>query len=62
MIRLYPLQVEWMSEKLMRMFEDSRTNPFQFQHITVCHNLEELAKVSNPKVLEFVLVLWKPVS
>lgn len=44
-------QVEWMSEKLMRMFEDSRTNPFQFQHITVCHNLEELAKVSNPKAV-----------
>ena len=39
-----------MSEKLMRTFEDSRTNPFQFQHINLCHNLEELAKVSNPKV------------
>ena len=39
-----------MSEKLMRMFEDSRSNPFQFQHITLCHNLEELAKVPNPKV------------
>ena len=41
-----------MSEKLMRMFEDSRTNPFQFQHITLCHNLEELAKVPNPKVIK----------
>ncbi|XP_011409895.2 PREDICTED: cleavage and polyadenylation specificity factor subunit 2-like [Amphimedon queenslandica] len=44
-------QVEWMSEKLMRTFEDSRTNPFQFQHINLCHNLEELAKVSNPKAV-----------
>ena len=35
----------------MRMFEDSRANPFQFQHITVCHNLEDLAKVPNPKVV-----------
>ena len=26
-------QVEWMSEKIMRMFEDVRTNPFQFRYI-----------------------------
>jgi cleavage and polyadenylation specificity factor subunit 2 len=44
-------QVEWMSEKLMRLFEDSRSNPFQFQHVTLCHNLEELAKVPNPKAV-----------
>ena len=24
-------QVEWMSEKIMRMFEDNRSNPFQFK-------------------------------
>lgn len=24
-------QVEWMSEKIMRMFEESRNNPFQFK-------------------------------
>ena len=25
------LKVEWMSEKIMKMFEDNRTNPFQFK-------------------------------
>lgn len=24
-------QVEWMSDKIMKMFEDFRTNPFQFR-------------------------------
>jgi len=24
-------QVEWMSDKIMRLFEDSRTNPFLFK-------------------------------
>uniref|UniRef100_A0A9J7XCP3 Cleavage and polyadenylation specificity factor subunit 2 n=1 Tax=Cyprinus carpio carpio TaxID=630221 RepID=A0A9J7XCP3_CYPCA len=26
-------QVEWMSDKLMRCFEDKRNNPFQFRHL-----------------------------
>lgn len=34
----------------MRMFEENRSNPFQFRHITLCHSLEELAKVPEPKV------------
>ena len=44
------IKVEWMSEKVMRMFEDSRSNPFQFKHITLCHNLDDLSKVPDPKV------------
>ena len=44
------LQVEWMSDKMMRMFEENRSNPFQFRHIMLCHSLEELAKVPDPKV------------
>lgn len=44
-------QVEWMSDKIMRMFEDQRSNPFQFKHITLCHSLSDLAKVPDPKAV-----------
>nr|XP_061806632.1 cleavage and polyadenylation specificity factor subunit 2 isoform X2 [Nerophis lumbriciformis] len=44
-------QVEWMSDKLMRCFEDKRNNPFQFRHLTLCHSLADLARVPNPKVV-----------
>ena len=44
-------QVEWMSDKIMRAFEDRRNNPFQFKHLQLCHSLAELAKVPDPKVV-----------
>ncbi|XP_071478507.1 cleavage and polyadenylation specificity factor subunit 2-like [Diadema antillarum] len=44
-------QVEWMSDKVMRAFEDRRNNPFQFKHLKLCHSLKELAKVPEPKVV-----------
>ncbi|KAK7907649.1 hypothetical protein WMY93_016261 [Mugilogobius chulae] len=44
-------QVEWMSDKLMRCFEDKRNNPFQFRHLTLCHSLSDLARVPSPKVV-----------
>ncbi|CAJ1077110.1 cleavage and polyadenylation specificity factor subunit 2 [Xyrichtys novacula] len=44
-------QVEWMSDKLMRCFEDKRNNPFQFRHLTLCHSLTDLARVPSPKVV-----------
>uniref|UniRef100_A0A3B3QC40 Cleavage and polyadenylation specificity factor subunit 2 n=1 Tax=Paramormyrops kingsleyae TaxID=1676925 RepID=A0A3B3QC40_9TELE len=44
-------QVEWMSDKLMRCFEDKRNNPFQFRHLSLCHSLADLARVSSPKVV-----------
>ncbi|TMS12734.1 Cleavage and polyadenylation specificity factor subunit 2 [Larimichthys crocea] len=44
-------QVEWMSDKLMRCFEDKRNNPFQFRHLTLCHSLVDLARVPSPKVV-----------
>ncbi|XP_033637127.1 cleavage and polyadenylation specificity factor subunit 2-like [Asterias rubens] len=44
-------QVEWMSDKVMRSFEDKRNNPFQFKHLKLCHSLKELAKVPEPKVV-----------
>uniref|UniRef100_A0A4W4F547 Cleavage and polyadenylation specificity factor subunit 2 n=1 Tax=Electrophorus electricus TaxID=8005 RepID=A0A4W4F547_ELEEL len=43
-------QVEWMSDKLMRCFEDKRNNPFQFRHLSLCHSLSDLARVPSPKV------------
>ncbi|POI28337.1 hypothetical protein CIB84_007914 [Bambusicola thoracicus] len=44
-------QVEWMSDKLMRCFEDKRNNPFQFRHLSLCHSLSDLARVPSPKVV-----------
>ncbi|ESO00058.1 hypothetical protein HELRODRAFT_113444 [Helobdella robusta] len=44
-------QVEWMSEKIMKAFESQRTNPFQFKFLQICHTLQELAKIPEPKVV-----------
>ncbi|XP_041353692.1 cleavage and polyadenylation specificity factor subunit 2-like [Gigantopelta aegis] len=44
-------QVEWMSDKIMRSFEENRNNPFQFKHVKLCHNLAELSRVPEPKVV-----------
>ncbi|XP_006812203.1 LOW QUALITY PROTEIN: cleavage and polyadenylation specificity factor subunit 2-like [Saccoglossus kowalevskii] len=44
-------QVEWMSEKIMRSFEDRRNNPFQFKHLQLCHSLKELSKIPDPKTV-----------
>ncbi|XP_045464332.1 probable cleavage and polyadenylation specificity factor subunit 2 [Harmonia axyridis] len=44
-------QIEWMSDKLMRNFEGARNNPFQFKHLQLCHTLQELSRVPNPKVV-----------
>lgn len=50
--------VEWMSEKVMRSFEDQRSNPFHFRHMQLCHTLEQLDAVSEPKVsYSFLLVI-----
>ncbi|XP_065053263.1 cleavage and polyadenylation specificity factor subunit 2-like [Rhopilema esculentum] len=44
-------QVEWMSDRMMKTFEAGRNNPFQFKHITLCHSLADVNKVSSPKVV-----------
>lgn len=51
-LRLFVLyfQVEWMSDKIMRAFEDHRSNPYNFRHMKLCHNLSELGKIPEPKV------------
>lgn len=44
-------QIEWMSDKLMKSFENARNNPFQFRHLNLCHTLAELNQVPSPKVV-----------
>ncbi|XP_070579049.1 cleavage and polyadenylation specificity factor subunit 2-like [Ptychodera flava] len=44
-------QVEWMSDKIMRSFEDRRNNPFHFKHLQLCHSLSELKKVPEPRTV-----------
>ncbi|KRY38524.1 Cleavage and polyadenylation specificity factor subunit 2 [Trichinella spiralis] len=44
-------QVEWMSERMLRMFEEGRSNPFQFRHAQLCHSLAELTRLRSPKVV-----------
>lgn len=41
-----------MSEKILKMFEEKRDNPFNFKHIIPCHSIAELEdKVPYPKVV-----------
>jgi Cft2 family RNA processing exonuclease len=40
-----------MSDKMSRMFEENRSNPFQFKHVTLCHSLADLAQVREPKAV-----------
>merc|ERR550534_924592 len=40
-----------MSDRMMKSFEDVRTNPFAFKHIQLCHSLKEIEKLPEPKVV-----------
>ncbi|CAF1318906.1 unnamed protein product [Rotaria sordida] len=44
-------QVEWMSDKIVRQFEENRANPFHLRYVRLCHDLNELEKVRAPKVV-----------
>jgi len=44
-------QVEWMSDQVLKIFEELHSNPFQFKHLQLCHSLQELSKVPSPKVV-----------
>lgn len=46
-----------MSDKLMKSFEGARNNPFFFKHVKLCHNMNDLNKVSEPKVCQYILYL-----
>ncbi|KAL3313093.1 hypothetical protein Ciccas_008309 [Cichlidogyrus casuarinus] len=43
--------IEWMSDKMMKTFEDQRVNPFAFRHMQLCHTLDQLDLVPEPKVV-----------
>lgn len=49
------IQIEWMSEKLIKAFENQKTNPFQLKSVVVCHTLLELNQIASPKVKCFTL-------
>lgn len=42
--------IEWMSERILRSFEDQKNNPFQMRHLRMCQTLEQLDDVASPKV------------
>lgn len=44
-------QVEWMSDKIMKSFEGQRSNPFNFKHLKLLHNIGELDKLREPIVV-----------
>jgi len=46
-----------MSERIMRAFEEQRTNPFQFKYVQLCHSLADLQSVPDPKVSTMFPVL-----
>ena len=48
-----------MSEKIMRAFEDQRTNPFQFKYVQLCHSLADLHSVPDPKVFFVFLSVFE---
>ncbi|KAF6032670.1 Cpsf100 [Bugula neritina] len=44
-------QMEWMSDKIIRSFEDKRNNPFNFRHIKCCHTMADVDQLPEPKVV-----------
>ncbi|KAF8385948.1 cpsf-2 [Pristionchus pacificus] len=50
-VRFAKSQIEWMSDKVMRSFEQGRFNPFQFDHVQLCHSHAEVDRIRSPKVV-----------
>ncbi|GMR31083.1 hypothetical protein PMAYCL1PPCAC_01278 [Pristionchus mayeri] len=50
-VRFAKSQIEWMSDKIMRSFEQGRFNPFQFDHVQLCHSHAEVSRIRSPKVV-----------
>lgn len=44
-------QIEWMSDKVLRLSEGGQSNPFQFRFLRCCHTLNELNTIRSPKVV-----------
>lgn len=46
-----------MSDKILRIFEVGRHNPFQFRFVKFCHALNDLNRVRSPKVFLIYIIL-----
>ena len=44
-------QVEWMNEKIHKSFSEDRYNPFTFKCLKLCDSLEDINKLSSPKLV-----------
>lgn len=44
-------QIEWMSQGMMNSFDQKRDNPFSFQHLKLCHKIEELESIPGPRLI-----------
>jgi len=44
-------QLEWMSDSIMKTFDNSRENPFSFKHIRLFQEKTQLDNLPNPKVI-----------
>lgn len=49
-VAIFLHQLEWMSEKLIKSFEGSKTHPFMLKNVIICHTLIELSQIAMPKV------------
>ncbi|KAF0698246.1 Aste57867_11121 [Aphanomyces stellatus] len=43
--------LEWCSERISKNFDIGKPNPFNFTHVNLIHNLEELDRLPSPKVI-----------
>ena len=43
--------LEWCNEKITKHFDIGRQNPFQYANINLLHSMEDLDKLSSPKVV-----------
>jgi len=43
--------LEWMSDAIMKKFDNNRENQFNLKFVTMCHNLAELEKIPGPRVI-----------
>lgn len=48
-----------MSDRLLKNFEGARNNPFYFKYLRLCHNMNELNKISEPKVCYILCFYYK---
>lgn len=44
-------QVEWMSDKVMKSFEDRRNNPFHLKNVNICQDITSFMNIRQPCVV-----------